>query len=292
MRTRTATQTIIAQVVVITLLGVATPALGQDQAAAQAAADLAKQAQNPIASLISVPFQNNTNFNMGPNDRNQNVLNIQPVIPFNFGGLNLITRTIIPVLYRPDMLETSGGTSGMGDINATFFFSPAAPATITWGVGPAIYLPTATDESLGSGRWSAGPSVVVLAMPGNWVIGGLVSNVWSVGGDEDQEDVNSFLFQYFANYNLPNQWYVSSAPILTANWEAEEGRQWTIPVGGGFGKIFSIGSQPVNGSVQAFYNVVHPTLDTTRPPIGGLPPEDYGDASWTLRLQLQLLFPR
>jgi len=292
MRTKTATQTIIGQVVVITLLGIATPALGQDQAAAQAAADLAKQAQNPIANLISVPFQNNTNFNKGPNERNQNVLNIQPVIPFNFGGLNLITRTIIPVLYRPDMLETSGGTSGMGDINATFFFSPAAPATITWGVGPAIYLPTATDEALGSGRWSAGPSVVVLAMPGSWVIGGLVSNVWSIGGDEDQDDVNSFLFQYFVNYNLPNQWYVSSAPILTANWEAEEGGQWTIPVGGGFGKIFSIGSQPVNGSVQAFYNVVRPTLLTARPPIAGLPPEDSGDTAWTLRLQLQLLFPR
>ena len=282
-------QTILILLSSIAALVFADPAAAQQTAASEA--DLAKQAQNPIASLISLPFQNNTTFNMGPNDRNQNVLNIQPVIPINLGPVNLITRTIVPVVYRPVLLEEAGGTSGLGDINATFFFSPSAPSAVTWAVGPSLYLPTATDDALGSGRWSAGPSLVALAMPSNWVIGVLVSNVWSVGGDQDEADVNSFLLQPIINYNLANQWYLTSVPIVTANWNAEEGNKWTVPVGGGFGKIFRIGSQAVNGSFQAFYNAEHPELNI-QPPIGGLPIESTTDASWTLRFQLQLLFPR
>ena len=273
----------------VAILGVADPALAQQ--AAPADADLAKQAQNPIGSLISLPFQNNTNFGMGPNDRNQNVLNIQPVIPFNFGPVNLITRTIVPVIYKPDLLSDADGTSGLGDINTTFFFGPSAPASVTWAVGPAVYLPTATDDVLGSSSWSAGPSAVAITMPGNWLIGVLISNVWSFAGDEDAAEVNSFMLQPILNYNLPNQWYVTSVPIITANWNGVEGNKWTVPVGGGFGKIFRIGSQAVNGSFQAFYNVEHPEV-SIGPPVGGLPPETSGDAVWTLRFQLQLLFPR
>ena len=265
------------------------PALAQQSAPTDA--DLAKQAQNPIASLISLPFQNNTNINMGPYERSQNVLNIQPVIPFNFGPVNLITRTIVPVVYRPDLMAESGGTSGLSDINATFFVGPSAPAAVTWAVGPALYLPTATDDALGSDKWSAGPSVVALGMPGHWVIGVLVSNVWSFTGDEDDGDVNSFLLQPILNYNLPQQWYLTSVLIITANWNGADGNKWTVPVGGGFGKIFRIGSQAVNGSFQAFYNVEHPEF-TIQPPIGGLPIEDSGGGPWTIRFQLQLLFPR
>ena len=275
------------------VLLVAVPATAQDATTQDPAAELAKQAQNPIANLISLPFQNNTNFNMGPNQRTQNVFNIQPVIPFNFGGLNLITRTIAPVVYRPVLNEPTGGTFGLGDINATFFFSPADSGRVTWGVGPVLYLPTATDEALGTDRWSMGPSAVVLTMPGPWVIGGLVSNVWSfAGGDEDDGDVNSFLFQYFINYNFPSRWYLTSAPILTANWEALEGNQWVVPFGGGFGKVFQIGGQPVNGSVHAYWNAVRPDLPLIQPPVGGLPIEDSTPSSWTVRFQLQLLFPR
>ena len=279
---------------ILLFASVAALALADSASAQQATAseaDLAKQAQNPIASLISLPFQNNTNLGMGPNDRNQNVLNIQPVIPFNLGPVNLITRTIVPVVYRPDLASDAGGTSGLGDINATFFFGPSAPASVTWAVGPALYLPTATDDALGSNRWSAGPSAVAIAMPGNWLIGVLVSNVWSFAGDEDAAEVNSFLLQPILNYNLPNQWYLTSVPIITANWNADDGNKWTVPVGGGFGKVFRIGSQAVNGSFQAFYNVEHPELSVA-PPVGGLPPEATGDAVWTLRFQLQLLFPR
>jgi len=239
--------------------------------------DLAKQAQNPVASLISLPFQNNTNFGIGPDDETQNILNIQPVWPFTLNeDWNLITRTILPVVSQPDILTGGEGrTNGVGDTTFTGFFSPRDSSPLTWGVGPVFLIPTATDDVLGSDKWGAGASVVLLTMPGNWVVGSLFSNVWSFAGSGDQ-DVNLFTWQYFINYNLPDSWYLTSAPIITANWEADSDNTWTVPFGGGIGKIFRIGKQPINGQVSVYYNLETP---------------DYG-ADWQLRLQLQFLFPK
>jgi hypothetical protein len=238
--------------------------------------DLAKQAQNPIADLISLPLQNNTNFGVGPNDKTQNILNIQPIWPFSLNDdWNLITRTIIPVISQPGLAPGEDRTNGLGDTTFTGFFSPAKPGKVIWGVGPVFLLPTATDDVLGSDKWGFGPSVVLLTMPGNWVMGSLFSNVWSFAGSGDQ-DVNLFTWQYFVNYNFPGGWYLTSSPVITANWEADSGNKWTIPFGGGFGKIFRIGKQSMNTQLQAFYNVEKP---------------DSG-AEWTLRFQLQFLFPK
>ncbi len=240
-------------------------------------AELAQAAQNPVGDLISVPFQNNMNFGIGPYDRTQNVLNIQPVVPIGLGSeWNLITRTIFPVITQPDFFSESGSTTGLGDVNFTAFLSPAKPGKLIWGVGPAIIIPTATQSNLGSGKWSAGPSVVGLTMSGPWVAGLIVSNVWSFAGDNDRGDVNFFLAQYFVNYNMDHGWYLVSAPILTANWEASSGNQWTVPFGAGAGKIFRIGKQPINFNTQAFYNAVKP---------------DFG-AVWQWRVQLQFMFPK
>lgn len=236
---------------------------------------LAKAAQNPVGALISLPFQNNTNFDVGPADRTQNILNIQPVWPISIAEKwNLITRTIIPVISQP--APGSDRTNGLGDVNFTGFISPSEPGKWIWGVGPALVFPTATDEVLGAEKWSIGPSVVVLTMPGPWVLGSLLSNTWSVAGSDDRADVNQFLWQYFINYNYPSGFYWTSAPIITANWEAASGQQWTVPFGGGFGKLFKIGKRPVNASIQGFYNV-------EKPDSGG---------DWTLRIQVQLLFPK
>ena len=136
-------------------------------------------------------------------------------------------------------------------------------------------LKTATDPALGLGKWSAGPSMVVLTMPGKWVIGGLASNIWSFAGDAERSAVNSFLLQYFVNYNLPKAWYLTSAPVVTANWRADSDK-WVVPFGGGVGKIFRVGKQAMNAQVQAF----------------GIPVRPESAPSWTLRMQLQLLFPR
>ncbi len=239
-------------------------------------ADLAKQAQNPLASLISVPVQDNISFGMGPNDRTQNVANIQPIIPFSLGSVNLITRTIVPVITQPDLASTTGSTTGVGDILFTGWLSPAEAGTVVWGLGPVVSIPVG-KEGLSTEKWGFGPSVVALTMPGSWVLGALVNNVWSVGGDESLPDVNLMTLQPIINYNLSNGLYLTSVPIITANWEATDGNKWTVPLGGGVGKIFRIGSQAMNSNIQAFYNVVTP---------------DVAGADWSLRLQLQALFPR
>ena len=239
--------------------------------------ELAKATQNPVSDLISLPLQNNTNFGIGPNDETQNILNIQPVWPFSISDKwNIITRTIVPVVSQPDILTGGDGRiNGIGDTTFTAFLSPRSPRRLIWGFGPVFLLPTGTNDALGSNKWGLGPSVVLLTMPGNWVIGSLFSNVWSVAGSGDQ-NVDLFTWQYFINYNLPKGWYLSSAPIITANWEADSGNQWTVPFGGGGGKIFRIGKLPLNAQVQAFYNAEKP---------------EFGPDG-TLRLQLQFLFPK
>lgn len=238
--------------------------------------ELAKAAQNPIANMISLPLQNNINTGIGPDDETQNILNIQPVFPFSLGeDWNVITRTILPVISQPDYLTRDDRVNGLGDINFTAFFSPSKASSLTWGVGPTLILPTATDNTLGQDKWSGGIAAIALAMPGNWVVGGLMSNVWSFAGSGDN-DVNFFTFQYFINYNLPNGWYLTSAPIITANWEADSDQQWTIPFGGGFGKIMKWGKQPVNAQLSAYKNVEAP---------------DNGP-DWQFRVQLQFLFPK
>jgi hypothetical protein len=237
--------------------------------------DLARAAQNPVGDLISLPFQNNMNFDVGPADRTQDILNIQPVLPITLSkDWNLITRTILPVISQP--APGTDRTNGIGDLNFTGFISPKKPGKVIWGVGPALIFPTATDDVLGTDKFSIGPSFVALTMKGQWVIGGLVSNVWSVAGDDDRADVNFFLAQYFVNYNYPSGWYLTSAPIVTANWEADSGNQWTVPFGGGIGKVFAIGRQPININTQVFYNVEKPTFG----------------AEWQWRWQIQLLFPK
>jgi len=217
--------------------------------------ELTKAAQNPIANLMSFPFQNNTNFKMGPDsNRTQNVLNIQPVIPLFHG--RLITRTIFPLIWNPDFTQDNVSDFGFGDILFTAFYSPESKG-LTWGVGPVVQFPTG-DPGFGTGKWSAGVSVVALTMPGQWVIGALLNNVWSFAGQENKPDVNFMTFQPFINYNLPN-FYFTYSPVVTANWEAESGNQWTVPVGLGLGKLIKIGGKlPVNLNASYYYNVVAP----------------------------------
>jgi hypothetical protein len=238
---------------------------------------LAQQVQNPVSSLISVPFQNNTNYELGDHGQAQNVLNIQPVLPFSFTKkLNMIPRIIFPIITQPDLVKGNGTTNGVGDINASFFFSPKKSTKVTWGVGPVLSIPTGTSPNISNGKWCIGPTAVALIMPDQWVIGGLVNNIWSFTGQGNMPDVNAFLFQPFINYNLPEQWYFSFSPIITANWEAASGQEWIVPLGLSVGKIFKIKDQPMNVSVGAFGNVVKPDIGP----------------GWTSRIQIAFLFPK
>lgn len=239
------------------------------------AGDLAKAAQNPIASMISLPIQNNLNFGVGPYSRVQDVLNIQPVIPISLNDdWNLITRWIVPVISQPALSIGGEREFGLGNINPSFFFSPKQPTGgIIWGIGPTILLPTSTDRTLGKAVWGAGPAAVALTISGPWVVGGLVSQVWSF--DEDRT-VNLTTIQPFVNYNFHGGWYLTTSPVITANWKAKSGDRWTLPIGGGFGRVFKVGRQPVNLQLAAYYNAVTPS----------------GGSSWQVRTQLQFLFPK
>ena len=161
-------------------------------------------------------------------------------------------------------------------MNPTFFLSPAKPGKIIWGAGPALVIPTATSDITGQGKLSLGPSFVALAQPEHWTIGALANNVWSVAGSGGRPPVNQFLLQYFINYNMKKGYYITLQPILTANWRATSGNVWTVPFGGGIGRIMKLGFQPVNISGQFYGNAVTPA--------GGSP--------WSMRLQIAFLFPK
>lgn len=247
------------------------PAAGDDTG------DLQKAVQNPVASLISVPLQNNSSFDIGPLDRTQDVLNIQPVIPVQVSeNWNLIARIITPIIYQPDVSQRNLGVMGLGDINPTFFLSPAKPGKLIWGIGPAFVLPTASNRVLGQGKWSGGPSVVALLQPGKWTIGALVNNVWNFAGESDKPAVNQMLLRYFINYNLQKGWYISLSPIITANWKATSGNIWTVPFGGGVARIMRLGNQPVNVTAQFYGNALYPA----------------GASPWSMRLQIAFLYPK
>ena len=241
-------------------------------AVAEDEGDLAKQTQNPIADLISLPLQNNFGFDYGKDNDVQWILNVQPVYPFELNKRwRVITRTVLPVIYQPAPVVGTSDAFGLGDTTFTAFFSPIKPGKLTWGVGPVILLPTSTGNTLGVGQWGLGVSAVAIVMDGPWVVGGLISQTTSFEGDH-----NVFVVQPIINYNLKDGWYLTSVPLITADWEATGSNTWTVPVGGGAGKIFHVGKQPMNAQVQVFYNLDNPNVG----------PE------WSLRFQIQLLFPK
>ncbi len=253
--------------------------------------DLAKASQNPIGNMISLPMQNNTYFNVGPDNKSANSFQLQPVYPINFGNFNLINRMIIPINHLESQKVTvpvtghlkdnhvtfqSDEATGLGNITWQGFLSPAKPGKVIWGAGPVLQMPTNTDDQLGGDKWSAGPGFVVLTMPGKWVLGALGYNIWDFAGESSAESVNSLLFQYFVNYNLENGWYLTSTPVITADWTADSSERWTVPFGLGVGRMVKFGKQPVDFKVQPFWYAVKP---------------DNGP-DWSLQLQVKFLFPK
>lgn len=263
----------------LSLCSMGDTAIAAEQASANghSTEELAKQTQNPVANLISVPFQNNFNFGAGTDRDMVWIMNVQPVIPITLDDeWNLITRTIVPIINQPSLAPGMESAFGMGDINPSVFLSPAQASGFIWGVGPTTTLPTATEAELGSGQWSMGPTAVGLYIEGPWVVGALTNQQWSIVGWKDKP-VNQFLLQPFINYNLNDGWYLSSAPIITADFSSRDDH-WTLPVGGGVGKVWRIGKVglPLNTQIVPFYNAFRPEFG----------PE------WQLRVQLQFLFPR
>jgi hypothetical protein len=239
---------------------------------------LAKIAQNPVANLISIPLQENANLNAGPFDHELNVLNIQPVVLFDItDDWNIITRTILPVISQPGFSPEQDRSNGLGDVQISTFLTSSKPGAWIWAIGAIAQLPTHTDPQLGNDHAGFGPTFAILRLEAGspWVFGVLLNNVWSTGNSHSPA-YNNGLIQPFINYNFKGA-YLTTSPVITANWEADRGSQkFTVPVGGGVGKVFKIGSQRVNAQVGAYYNFVRP---------------DFAP-NWQIRLQAQLMFPK
>lgn len=256
--------------------------------------ELAKTSQNPVGNIISLPFENNVYFDVGPSDKIANALLIKPVYPTKLNdNFSLINRLTVPLIYLEgqdaivareddplvgdlDLFPGTDDEFGLGNVSYQAWFTPANPGKIIWGLGPVLELPTNTDDTLGSDTWSAGPSAVVLTMPGRWVVGGFAQNIWDFAGDSDEPHINKFTSQIFVNYNLDNGWYLTSAPVITANWNADSDEQWTVPMGGGVGRLVRFGKQPVDFKVAAYNYVEKPNFA----------PE------WSMQFTVKFLFPK
>ena len=257
------------------------PVSAQDATTPPSGAKLLEKSQNPISDLISVPFQFNFNGNVGALDRTQLLLNIQPVYPAKLNeAWNLIIRPIVPVIRNPVLVPGGDSQFGIGDLNPEIFFSPSTPdetsfGAVTWGVGPAFQFPTASGSTLGTGKWSAAPAGVVFVAKAPFAYGALIQNYFSFAGDSDRQSVNQFVLQPFANYNFGEGWSLGTAPVITANWNGNS-RRWTLPLGGGLGKLTKIGEQPVLFVLRSYYNVLSPV----------------NGPDWQVQAQITFLFPK
>jgi hypothetical protein len=239
-------------------------------------AALAKKLSNPISDLVSVPFQFNWEQGVGPDDDTRFVLNVQPVMPFTLTkNVNLIARVIVPLVSQPALVEGGAPTFGVSDVLASFFLSPSKPGSFTWGAGPVIGLPSTSEPTLGTGKWSLGPTIVALKQSGPWTVGALWNQVWSVGGDPGRKDVSQMFVQPFVAYQTKSLWTITLQSETTANWQATD-EKWTVPVNLVFSKLSSFGPFPASYSFGPGVFAAHPDAGPT----------------WKIRGAITILLPR
>ena len=257
------------------------PVLAQEvspgaQGGGESMSDIAEKLNNPVASLISVPFQNNFDWGGGPDDDGfQYKLNFQPVIPIKLNDRwNLISRTILPVIDQQDRIGT-GTESGLGDPAASFFFSPnqGSPSEPIWGVGPILLVPTATDDLLGTEKWSAGPTFLVLKQDHGWTRGILASHVWSFAGEDDRDYVSLTSLQPFLSYTNAMHTTFGGNFESTYDWNSEE---WTVPLNLFVTQLVKIGDTPVSFQLGARYYLDKPS----------------GGPDWGLRFSVTFVLPQ
>ena len=259
------------------MAAVAEPAAGQAASASAPAAgresdvELAKKLANPVADLISLPFQFNYDCCYGPEDAGRTTLNIQPVVPVHLtDNLNLIIRTIVPVISQQETVAGTRDQLGLGDILQTWFLSPKTEG-VTLAAGPAILYPSGTD-GFSQHKWSAGPAALVLKQHGHMTYGLLATQVWSFAGSERAGDVNTTMLQPFFNYTFPNTTGILANLESSYDWERKD---WTVPMNVGVTHIYKVGEQRIQGGIMGRYYLDKP---------GGGP-------DWGVRLVVTFLIP-
>ena len=282
-----------AWIAALILLACSVGSMGQDGGDAVAVS-------NPMGHFKNAYFENGTQFGIGPSDTIANILNFKPTWPATLGNWNIVNRLIVPVIWLegqdirvpPDVLEQAklrgievgaggelslGGDDafGMGDTTAQMFLARRRPGKLIWGIGPTLTMPTHTDPHLGTDNWSAGVGGMLLTAPGQWVFAGSVQNIWSFAGSDDRE-VNRFWFEYVLNYRLGNGWFLASSPTITANWEASSDDRWTVPLGGGIGRVIKSRDYPTTIKLEGFWNAEKPQFA----------------ADWSVQVALNFVFPK
>jgi hypothetical protein len=250
-----------------------------DAWAQQSEEEIAKAAQNPVAAMISLPLQYNYDQNIGPlEDGHKSYINVQPVIPFSLNeDWNLISRTIVPVIWQSDLFPGAGSQSGIGDTTASLFFSPKKPTSggWIWGVGPVFYLPTASDDLLGADKWGAGPTAVFLKQEHGFTYGALMNHIWSVGGDSDRADISNTFLQPFFSYTTKTHTTFAVNTESSYNWETE---QWSVPIDLLVKQLVKVGEQRLQLTAGARY-----WADS---------PDNIGPQGWGARFEVSFLFPK
>lgn len=245
--------------------------------AQQSEEEIALAAQNPVAAMVSLPLQYNYDQNIGPReDGHKNYVNVQPVIPFSLDeDWNLISRTIMPVVWQTDLFPGAGSQSGIGDITQSFFFSPKKPTADgwIWGVGPVIYLPTASDDLLGADKWGLGPTAVFLKQEHGWTYGALANHIWSTGGS-GRADINNTFLQPFLTYTTKTFTSFTANSESTYNWETEN---WSVPINLMVSQLLKVGEQRLQLQAGARYWADSP---------------DSGPHGWGARFTVTFLFPK
>jgi hypothetical protein len=239
-------------------------------------AEWAEVAQNPMADIIKLPIGNEFNFDSGHKNATTYTFRLNPSMPSDFSGdWSLINRLDIPFLYQPGRVHGEKDSFGLGDTTYESYFGPSGKRIFYWGVGPAFQIPTATDNQLGTKKWSAGLSGTGSLVKGPVVAGIRANHLWSFAGDDDRPDVNLSTIEYFAYYNFGRGWWIGTSPVNTANWETSKNDVWTAPLGGGIGKVVMSGRMPINLKFEAYHYIESPS----------------NSAEWSALFTLQLLLP-